>query len=191
MMDDIFAGAIRVLKQEGGRHFTTIRVAEAAGISVGSLYQYFPNKDSILFEIQRREWVTTSSHLLGILADTQISPLDRLKRMIAQFFESELEEADLREAIAETGLLMEDTEDFRKIDNKVLSGMIYFLKELLPHVPPKKSQFLAKFLLLTIRSLAEELTTQVRSPSDIKRWTDTCTQMVMAFLRESASGRVT
>ena len=77
MMDDIFAGAIRVLKQQGGRHFTTIRVAEAVGISVGSLYQYFPNKDSILFEIQRQEWITTSTHILDILADTQTPPPDR------------------------------------------------------------------------------------------------------------------
>jgi len=51
MVDDIVKGAIRVLKEQGGRRFTTIRVAEETGISVGSLYQYFPNKDAILLAL--------------------------------------------------------------------------------------------------------------------------------------------
>ena len=40
----ILEAAIRVLAREGAQRFTTARVAETAGVSVGSLYQYFPNK---------------------------------------------------------------------------------------------------------------------------------------------------
>lgn len=40
-----------MFQEHGYGHGTTNRIAEAAGMSVGSLYQYFPNKDSILVEL--------------------------------------------------------------------------------------------------------------------------------------------
>lgn len=52
----ILEAAIQVLAEEGAPRFTTARVAERAGVSVGSVYQYFPNKASILFQLQLEEW---------------------------------------------------------------------------------------------------------------------------------------
>ena len=54
MVDNILEASIRVLKHHPYQQFTTNRVAEAAGISIGSLYQYFPNKQSILLELEIR-----------------------------------------------------------------------------------------------------------------------------------------
>lgn len=44
----IFEGSIQVLQREGYSRLTTTRVAERAGVSVGTLYQYFPNKQALL-----------------------------------------------------------------------------------------------------------------------------------------------
>ena len=52
----ILEAAVQVLAKEGAQRFTTARVAEKAGVSVGSLYQYFPNKAAILFRLQSDEW---------------------------------------------------------------------------------------------------------------------------------------
>jgi AcrR family transcriptional regulator len=49
----ILAAARRVFADRGYAAGTTNRIAEAAGLSVGSLYQYFPNKDAILVELVR------------------------------------------------------------------------------------------------------------------------------------------
>ncbi|MFC6645836.1 TetR/AcrR family transcriptional regulator [Granulicella cerasi] len=43
----ILEAAARVLERKGLEGFNTNAVAEAAGVSIGSLYQYFPNKDSL------------------------------------------------------------------------------------------------------------------------------------------------
>jgi AcrR family transcriptional regulator len=43
--------AIQVLTQEGVSRCTTTRIAERAGVSVGSLYQYYPNRDALLAAI--------------------------------------------------------------------------------------------------------------------------------------------
>ena len=47
LVEAILEAAIRVLARDGAAAFTTIRVAERAGVSVGSLYQYFPDKQAI------------------------------------------------------------------------------------------------------------------------------------------------
>src|ERR1700760_1589306 len=75
----ILEAAVQVLAKEGAQRFTTMRVAEKAGVSVGSLYQYFPNKAAILFRLQSDEWRQTSELLRSILEDSARPPLERLR----------------------------------------------------------------------------------------------------------------
>jgi AcrR family transcriptional regulator len=70
MVEAIVTAAARVFVKHGYAKATTNRIAEAAGISVGSLYQYFPSKDSIAVELLRRYRETlvavVNDHLQGV-----------------------------------------------------------------------------------------------------------------------------
>ncbi len=55
MVELVLEAATRVLGSDSLAGFNTNRVAEVAGISVGSLYQYFPNKSSIIAALIERE----------------------------------------------------------------------------------------------------------------------------------------
>ncbi|MGJ8528212.1 TetR/AcrR family transcriptional regulator [Maritalea sp.] len=55
VVDAILQASIRVLDREGYSAFNTNRVAEIAGVSVGSVYQYFPSKEAILMTILRQK----------------------------------------------------------------------------------------------------------------------------------------
>jgi AcrR family transcriptional regulator len=54
MVATLLEAATRVFVKEGYAKATTNRIAKAAGVSVGSLYQYFPSKDAIAVELLRR-----------------------------------------------------------------------------------------------------------------------------------------
>jgi AcrR family transcriptional regulator len=54
-VDALMQAAARVLIDNGYDKTTTNRIAEAAGVSIGSLYQYFPNKESLVAELIRRQ----------------------------------------------------------------------------------------------------------------------------------------
>lgn len=64
----------RLLGEVGFDELTTILIAKDLGISVGSLYHYFPNKQSILYALGDR-WLETMSQALG---DIEQLPLEQL-----------------------------------------------------------------------------------------------------------------
>jgi AcrR family transcriptional regulator len=53
-VEAILEAAAQVFESHGYARATTNRIAERAGISIGSLYQYFPNKDAILVALAQR-----------------------------------------------------------------------------------------------------------------------------------------
>jgi AcrR family transcriptional regulator len=53
-VDAIFEATIQVLLSDGLIRLNTTRVARRAGVSVGTLYQYFPNKQALLFAVLER-----------------------------------------------------------------------------------------------------------------------------------------
>lgn len=53
-VDAIFEATIQVLLSHGSARLNTTRVARRAGVSVGTLYQYFPNKQALLFAVLER-----------------------------------------------------------------------------------------------------------------------------------------
>jgi len=55
-VDAIVDAGTQVLGQKGWARFTTNEVADVAGVSIGSLYQYFPNKLSLIEAIRRRHF---------------------------------------------------------------------------------------------------------------------------------------
>ncbi|RUL75978.1 TetR/AcrR family transcriptional regulator [Dyella choica] len=64
-VEGIVEAGARVLAQRGWAKFTTNEVARVAGASIGSLYQYFPNKLAIAEAIRQRHL----SQLLAVLPD--------------------------------------------------------------------------------------------------------------------------
>src|SRR5689334_23085477 len=53
-VEAIFEATIQVLLREGAARLTTTRVAERAGVSVGTMYQYFPHKAALLYAVLQR-----------------------------------------------------------------------------------------------------------------------------------------
>lgn len=66
--DAIFEAAAQILEREGERAFNTNRIAERAGVSVGTIYQYFPDKEAILVAMARAEQARIAAENVRIAA---------------------------------------------------------------------------------------------------------------------------
>ena len=128
----ILEAAVQVLAKEGAARFTTARVAVKAGVSVGSIYQYFPNKASILFRLQSDEWRETTDLMRSILQDAGSPPLDRLRMLVHAFFKSECDEAAVRGALNDAAPLYRDAPEAAEAMEDWDSITDTFMREALP-----------------------------------------------------------
>jgi AcrR family transcriptional regulator len=65
-VDAIFEATIQVLKDVGHAGITTTKVADRAGVSVGTLYQYFPDKRTLMSAVLER-------HLLQVVESVELA----------------------------------------------------------------------------------------------------------------------
>lgn len=68
MVEDLLEATTRVLVTEGYEAASTNRIAKAAGVSVGSLYQYFPNKEALVLALAQRH----ANRMVELLARTAV-----------------------------------------------------------------------------------------------------------------------
>ncbi|RED52318.1 TetR/AcrR family transcriptional regulator [Aestuariispira insulae] len=54
LVDVILQAAARILEREGLTGYNSNRIAEVAGVSIGSFYQYFPNKEAVTAQLIRQ-----------------------------------------------------------------------------------------------------------------------------------------
>lgn len=66
-VEAIVEAATYILLHAGPGGFTTNKVAEKAGVNIASLYQYFPNKEALLFYIAKMNWEKQLARLSPIL----------------------------------------------------------------------------------------------------------------------------
>lgn len=183
LVADILQAAIRVLEKEGPFRFTTIRVAEAAGVSVGSLYQYFPNKEAILYRLQVDEWQRTGEMIEGILADTSMKPADRLRSVMRAFFQSEQEEAPLRLALDAAAPSWHDSPESRASRERGERIVGAFVAAAAPRASAKQRKFAAELLLTTATAVGKQLSERPRTKAEVDRWADEIASMLMRYLR--------
>ncbi|NJN38008.1 MAG: TetR/AcrR family transcriptional regulator [Acaryochloridaceae cyanobacterium CSU_3_4] len=82
MVQQILNAAAHILAERGLQGFNTNSVAEAAGISIGSLYQYFPNKDAMIAMLIRAQTETFLTALKAVAALPNPSFESQIKGLI-------------------------------------------------------------------------------------------------------------
>jgi len=116
-VEAILDATARILELDGLPSLNTNYIAETAGVSVGSLYQYFPTKNAILIEIIRRKRRRLLNGFSGALADMKTETLDAtLEKIIDATIERKMSWPKLARTLeyAEAFLPLEkETYDFK------------------------------------------------------------------------------
>jgi AcrR family transcriptional regulator len=83
-VDAVLDAVARILKREGIKGVTTNRIAEVAGVSIGSVYQYFPDKRAIFVALHQRHIEAIDRTVEAKLLEHAEAPLPELMRAMVE-----------------------------------------------------------------------------------------------------------
>lgn len=101
-LEALMTATARILVQKGYEGATTNHIAVAAGISVGSLYQYFPNKEALVAELVERQMTEEMEVLSRVLPALRGGPLrEGVRKLLDAMLEIHRRDPALRRIIIE------------------------------------------------------------------------------------------
>jgi len=108
----VLAAAAHVFSEHGYANTTTNRIAARAGVSIGSLYQYFPSKDAVLMALAERHVERAFATVMEEVRAQRAAPvLDFLRALVDALVEAHQIEPRLHRVIFEEARL---DESFRR-----------------------------------------------------------------------------
>jgi len=127
-VDALIEATARILVKEGFDKASTNRIAEVAGVSVGSLYQYYPGKEALVVAVIERHNQELMQVVRGALAEVASQPIEKaVRRLVAAAIDAHRVDPKLHRVLAEqlprTGRL-ENVETFNREAHALFKGYL-------------------------------------------------------------------
>jgi AcrR family transcriptional regulator len=190
MCDRIIDAAARVFEEEGYARGTTNRIAEEAGISIGSLYQYYPNKDVLLAELVRRHIQQGADEIGKRLAAVDIGSQSLVERT-RMFVEATV--ALHRNDVALHRVLFEESprpldvlEELRQFEAGTVAAVELLIAQD-PEVRVGDAHMAAYITVSTIESVTHHYASAHPHDADWDAFTDELVRLVVGYLASGAT----
>src|SRR5580698_1939348 len=132
-VDAILQATIQVLLQVGKERLTTTRVARRAGVSVGTLYQYFPNKSALLRAALKRHLDEVTEAIELVCHEWKGQALEQMATaLITAFLEAKLRDAKTSVALYAVSSDVDGAKIGQEMGiraNQAVAGMLRTAKE--------------------------------------------------------------
>jgi AcrR family transcriptional regulator len=188
-VEAIFTAAAQILTQHSFELLTTARVAELAGVSIGSFYQYFPNKQALAAAVVDHYGETFASTFGQVLAArTHESLADAVDAMIHAGLVAHPHTPELHRTLLELARRVGRVEKVRQLSSRVACMIEEVLQchryEMAPDLDPADAAALIETVLESVAHRAIE--DHPVSLSNDQRIVQ-CRRLILAYLQSPAS----
>ncbi len=124
----IFEATIQVLLADGPNKLTTTRVAERAGVSVGTLYQYFPHKQALLYAVLQHHLSAVATAVEAACAVAHGRELEQMAQgLVTAFVKAKTAHPDASRAMYKVAAELETQDLLRDIGQRMLDAVTTML----------------------------------------------------------------
>jgi AcrR family transcriptional regulator len=184
-VDVILAATARVLVKEGFDRASTNRIAEQAGVSIGSLYQYFPSKEALVAALVERHIETMSEALqaeMHALADAPLAVA--VRRMVTLMLDAHAIEPELHRVLNEQVPRVGRLHRVHEVEERMQKlGRVYFERRRAELRPGLDLDTAAFVVVQTIEALTHGAMTHGELAPSRDTLVEETTTLVMRYLR--------
>jgi AcrR family transcriptional regulator len=176
-VDLILDTAARLLAEVGYESITTNAIAEQAGISIGSLYRYFPDKEAILKALVNRHLKELHQVYDQIFnKDLIYLPLPVvLDRVLDPFVEMHVKFPAYKHLLLGADVSPDIAAASEALEDEILERLVYFFQRAVPHIGEERAHLVALVCKAEVKALLSLLETssdgelQAQIVAEVKR----------------------
>lgn len=182
-VEAIFEATARILQAKGREGLNTNHIAEVAGVSIGALYGYFPNKEAILLEMARRELDFVQARVAAALtakdADAGVHPVRRAVKALVRGYGTR---SRARRILMETLFAFGGSEEMARPVYEISNLIAKHSSDLLPAGARTLSPIAMFVLTRAVDSVIRSATYEGVSFITSNEFEDELVQLVMGYL---------
>jgi len=189
-VDALIEATARILVREGFDKASTNRIAEEAGVSVGSLYQYYPSKEALVAAVVDRHNREIMQLVRGALADVASQPIEKaVRRVVAAAIEAHRVDPKLHRVLAEQIPRTERLATVEPVNREAFALLRAYLEEHSDELRTVDLDLAAFVCATSIEALTHNAVlhrSDMLSDEAAATLVDEATRLVVGYLRPSA-----
>lgn len=186
-VDALVEATARILVRDGFDRASTNRIAQEAGVSIGSLYQYYPGKEALVVAVIDRHSRDLMNVVRAAAAQIATEPIDiGVRKLVAAAIEAHRVDARLHRVLAEqiprTGAL-EHVEAFNRENYRLFRDYLESHRAELRDVDLDLSTFVCVTAIEALTHTAVLHRSDILSDDAVGTLVDEATRLVLRYLR--------
>jgi len=186
-VDALIEATARILVRQGFDKASTNRIAEMAGVSIGSLYQYYPGKDALVAAVIDRHNQELMKVVRGAFAEVTTLPIEQaVRRLVAVAIEAHRIDPRLHRVLAEqiprTGRL-ENVETFNREVHALFKAYLEGHSDELHVVDLELAAFMCVTSIEALAHTAVLYHSKMLSEEAVETLVNETTRLVVGYLR--------
>jgi AcrR family transcriptional regulator len=179
----VLEATARVLVKMGYDRASTNRIATEAGVSVGSLYQYFPSKEALVAALAGRHMATMTALLRAKLSEVAKEPMPvAVRTIIMAMFEAHAVDPKLHKVLIEEVPRVGRLENLRGVEREVETLVAALLEARKRELRRTNVETMALLLVTVVEAATHAAVLAELEPAQSQAVADELTDLVLRYL---------